>query len=57
MVSEEFIVTAESIEHAMRIAVEKYQKEEFVLSPGNLVSKQIMVYDKENDTYTDWSEF
>ena len=56
-ISEEFIVTAESIEIAMQIAIEKYQKEEFVLSPGNLESKQIMVYDKTNDTCTDWIEF
>ena len=56
-ISEEFIVTAESIEIAMQIAIEKYQIEEFVLSPGNLESKQIMVYDKTNDTCTDWIEF
>ena len=56
-ISEEFIVTAESIEIAMQIDIEKYQKEEFVLSPGNLESKQIMVYDKTNDTCTDWIEF
>ena len=57
MVSEEFIVTADSIEDAMQIAIDKYQKEEVVLSPGNLENKQIMLYDKSNDTYSDWIEF
>ena len=56
-ISEEFIVTADSIEDAMQIASDKYQKEEVVLSPGNLENKQIMLYDKSNDTYSDWIEF
>ena len=56
-ISEEFIVTADSIEDAMQIAIDKYQKEEVVLSPGNLENKQIMLYDKSNDTYSDWIEF
>ena len=56
-ISEEYIVTAESVENALQVAVEKYQKEEIVISPGNLVGKQIMVHDKENNTYTDWIEF
>ena len=57
IICEDFVVTADSIEKAIQVAVEKYQKEEFVLSPGNIESKQIMVYDKGNDTFTDWIEF
>lgn len=57
IICEDFVVTADSIEKAVQVAVEKYQKEEFVLSPGNIESKQIMVYDKGNDTFTDWIEF
>ena len=56
-ISEEYIVTPESVENPLQVAVEKYQKEEIVISPGNLVGKQIMVHDKENNTYTDWIEF
>ena len=41
----------------MQIAIDKYQKEEVVLSPGNLENKQIMLYDKSNDSYSDWIEF
>lgn len=56
MVSEDFEVEAETIEEAMKIAEDKYYNGEFVLEPGNLVCKQMMADDGEDDV-TEWVEF
>ena len=57
MVSEEFEVIAEDEEEAKKIVTEKYNTGEFVLSPGNLVAKQMKIYNVTDDKHTDWIEF
>jgi hypothetical protein len=57
MVTEDFEVFAETEEEAVEIANEKYNSGEFVLEPGNLVSKQMEVHNVTDDEYTDWFEF
>ena len=52
VVSEEFEVTAESVEDAVRIAEKKYNSGEFVLEPGNLTGKRLSVNDSDK-----WIEF
>lgn len=54
VVSEDFDVTTDCIENAIQLACKKYNSEEFVLSPGNLESKQLMVYDVNNNIYSYW---
>ena len=56
-VSEDFNVVADSVEAAIESAIEKYEKEEFVLEPGNLEYKQIKAYDIMNDINTEWMDF
>lgn len=55
-ISQEFEVDAESKDDAISKAIEKYQSGEFVLSPGNLESKKILIVD-ENSEFDDWIEF
>jgi hypothetical protein len=57
MVSQEFEILAKDDEEAMQIAEEKYKNGEFVLSPGNLVCKQMSVRDTETDSECEWVEF
>ena len=57
MISQDFEVVAESDEEAERIAIEKYNNGEFVLCPGNLVSKQIQMHNVSDDYWVDWVEF
>lgn len=57
MVSKEFKVLAEDNEEAEKIAAEKYKSGEFVLEPGNLVAKQMEIYNATDDEWTDWIEF
>ena len=54
-VSEEFKVVAESEEDARKIAEKRYQDGEFVLSPGNLVSKKMAVVSEKEEA--EWVEF
>lgn len=56
MVSEEFEVEAETPDRALEIAEEKYNSGEFVLEPGNLVSKQMCITFP-GDECTEWIEF
>ena len=55
-VSEDFEVEAEDAGQAMQIAEEKYDKGEFVLTPGNLVCKQMAITKPDNEV-TEWTEF
>lgn len=55
-VSQGFEVEAESAEEAMVIAEEKYNNCEFVLEPGELVSKQMAITSPESKA-TEWTEF
>lgn len=56
MVSQEFEVEAENAGEAMEIAEEKYKNGEFVLSPGNLVARQMAVTAPDNEV-SEWTEF
>lgn len=56
MVSQGFAVEAESAEEAMAIAEQKYHDGEFVLAPGELVSKQMAITSPESEA-TEWMEF
>lgn len=46
-ITQEFKVIAESQEEALRIAEQKYKAQEFVLTPGNLIS--VEYYAASND--------
>jgi len=56
-VDEVFFVKAHDMEEAGDIAIEKYEDGEFVLEPGDLTGKQMMVYDPETEESTSWFEF
>jgi hypothetical protein len=56
MVSQSFNVEAETMEEAMETAEAKYKSGEFVLEPGNLVTKQMMA-ENDNGDSTEWTEF
>lgn len=56
-VDETFEVEANSMEEAEEIAIEKYNDGEFVLEPGNLTGKMMMVRDPETDEETSWFDF
>lgn len=56
LISEDFEVQANSIQEALRIAEDKYNNGDFVLSPGELVCKQISARDEEGEA-VDWYEF
>ena len=55
-ISQEFVVSADNYNEAIAIAKEKYSNCEFVLEPGNLISKEMKIYDSENFG-VDWFEF
>ena len=57
MVSEDFVIEAETMEEAMEIAEECYHSGEIMLQPGNLVCKQMMGMDNETGECTEWTEF
>lgn len=46
VISEDFEVLAEDEKQAIEIIRDKYKKGEFVLEPGNLLSKQMKINDK-----------
>lgn len=55
--SDDFCVEANSLQDAMRIAKEKYNSGEFVLEPGNLLSKQMQCTCEETNEDSEWMEF
>ncbi|MCD7741850.1 MAG: DpnD/PcfM family protein [Ruminococcus sp.] len=57
MVSEDFLVEADDMEGALKIAERKYSDGEFVLTPGNLFCKQICGQCLENNDCKEWYEF
>lgn len=57
VVSEEFTVEAVDMDEAAEIMMDKYNKGEVVLEPGNLVTKSIMVRDPDTEEETGWNEF
>lgn len=57
MISEQFEIEADTLEEAMEIAEEQYNKGILVLEPGNLVSKQMCGTDPDTGDCTEWTEF
>ncbi len=55
-VSELFEIEADNAMQAMEIAKEKYKKGEFVLSPGEVITKQMAITSPESEA-TEWDEF
>lgn len=55
-VSKTFEVVAENEKQAKEIAIKNYNVGKFVLSPGNLMQKQIQICDN-TEPLTDWEEF
>ena len=56
-ISQTFEVLAESFEDAEEITTEKYNNGEFVLEPGELQHKEMMINDVENNEETNFFEF
>lgn len=56
VVSQDFKIEADTIYEALEIAEQKYKNGELVLSPGELISKQISATDGK-DNCVDWYEF
>jgi hypothetical protein len=56
-VCDEFEIEANSEQEAFDLATEKYNCGEFVLEPGNLVIKQMLISDVKGNQITDWEEF
>lgn len=56
MISENFEIKANTAEEALAIAERKYRSGEYVLSPGNLVAKQMAISSPNNEA-TEWTEF
>lgn len=54
--SEEFEIEADNIHEALRMAQEDYKNGTLVLSPGELICKQICAAEEGGD-YVDWYEF
>ncbi len=56
-VSDEFEVTAENAVQAYKSVQEKYRQGKFVLEPGNLTAKQMMITDTNDKEVLEWTEF
>ena len=56
-VSQVFEVEAADMGEAEEIATEKYDNGEFVLEPGELSGKQMMIRDPETNEETSWFDF
>ena len=52
-----FEVEALDIREAMEVAQDKYNKGEFVLEPGEVTAKLMMVEDEYGAECTEWEEF
>jgi len=57
VISQTFELQAENLEQAIDLAMEKYGNGEFVLEPGELESKTMMVKDTETEEETNWFDF
>ena len=56
-ICKDFHVEANNIEEAMEIAEDKYKKGEFVLDPGEVQAKLMMVHEPETNEFAEWKEF
>lgn len=57
MISQSFDIEAETIEEAMEIAERDYNDGYLVVDNGDLVAKQMMAEDEDNNEATEWVEF
>ena len=57
LISQEFKINTNSLEEAIHIAKEKYNKGEFILAPGTLISKQVQAENEDSAEITEWIEF
>lgn len=55
LISEEFLIEADSKEDAVKEAIRKYNASEIVLCPGNVEQKRLCV--TESSEENDWIEF
>lgn len=55
-VCDEFDVEADSEEEAFGIAVDNYNSGEFVLEPGELTDKQMLISDEKGNHLIGWGE-
>lgn len=56
-ISDTFTVEAETMEEAMEIAERDYNNGYLVVENGQLIAKQMMAQDEENNEATGWVEF
>jgi hypothetical protein len=56
-VCDEFEIEADSEQEAFDLATEKYNCGEFVLEPGELLDKRMLISDEKGNQLTDWEEF
>lgn len=56
-VADDFDVFASNIEEARKIAIDKYHNGEFVLEPGNLMDKKLLVSVEDINAGEGWTEF
>lgn len=56
-ISQSFDIKAETIEEAMEIAERDYNDGYLVVDNGDLVAKQMMAEDEEENEVTEWIEF
>jgi len=56
MISEHFVIEANTAEEAMALAEDGYYAGKYVLAPGNLVAKQMAISSPADET-TEWTEF
>lgn len=57
MISQAFEVEADNIDEAMELAEKRYNNGEYVLSPGNLICRQMSGKCPETGEATEWCEF
>lgn len=56
-VCDRFLIEADDIESAIRIAEEKYKRGDLVLEPGVLTSRSMSAESEDGKEYTPWVEF
>lgn len=56
VVSEEFVLEADSLDKAIEKTIANYNEGSFVLEPGNLIETNILIKNEENNESSDWFE-
>lgn len=57
IISQSFDIEAKTMEEAMEIAERDYNNGYLVVDNGDLIAKQMMAEDEENNEATEWVEF